>query len=76
VAELHSFDETLQGSPELHNALVTPAVASSRKKAVVARIADKLKLSQVTRNLLFVLVDRRRIASLPENRAVARNHIG
>src|SRR3954467_7280433 len=64
VAELRAFEATLRGSVELQNALITPAVAGSRKKAVVGRIADLLKLSQVSRNFLFVLVDRRRIASL------------
>ena len=66
VAELRAFEDVLSGSPELQNALLTPAVAGSRKKAVVGRIADKLQLSQITRNFLFVLVDRRRIASLSE----------
>src|SRR4051795_12236826 len=66
VAELRTFETTLRGSAELQNALITPAVPGSRKKAVVARIADLLKLSPVSRNFLFVLVDRRRIASLSE----------
>jgi F-type H+-transporting ATPase subunit delta len=64
VAELRSFETTLRGSVELQNALITPAVPGSRKKAVVGRIAGILQLSQVTRNFLYVLVDRRRIASL------------
>ncbi len=66
LAELRSFDEILRGSPELHNALVTPAVPGSRKKAVVSRIGDMLKLSRITRNFLFVLIDHRRIAQLTE----------
>jgi F-type H+-transporting ATPase subunit delta len=63
VAELRTFESTLHDSPELHTALVTPAIAGSRKKAVVARIADTLRLSRITRNFLFILVDHRRIAS-------------
>jgi F-type H+-transporting ATPase subunit delta len=66
VAELRSFEELLRGSAELHNALVTPAVAGSRKKAVVGRLADSLKLSRISRNFLFVLIDHRRIASLSD----------
>jgi F-type H+-transporting ATPase subunit delta len=64
VAELRAFEDALRGSAELRNALVTPAVPASRKKAVIGRIADVLKLSRVTRNFLFVLIDHRRIASL------------
>jgi F-type H+-transporting ATPase subunit delta len=64
VAELRAFESALGETPELHTALVTPAIAASRKKAVVARIAEMFRLSRITRNFLFVLVDHRRIASL------------
>jgi F-type H+-transporting ATPase subunit delta len=64
MAQLRSFETALRSSLELHNALVTPAVPGSRKKAVVGRIADILGLSRIARNFLFVLVDHRRIASL------------
>jgi F-type H+-transporting ATPase subunit delta len=64
LAELQAFENTLRDSPELQNALVTPAVPPNRKKAVVTRIADALGLSRISRNLLFVLIDHRRIASL------------
>ena len=53
-------------SRELQNALITPAVPASRKRAVVGRIADMLKLSPIARNFLFVLIDHRRIALLGE----------
>jgi F-type H+-transporting ATPase subunit delta len=66
VAELRSFGSALETSPELREALATPAVPSSRKKAVIGRIADVLGISRVARNFLFVLVDHRRIASLAE----------
>ncbi len=62
--ELRSFEEALQASTELQNALITPAVPGSRKKAVVNRVADVLELSKISRNFLFVLVDKRRITSL------------
>src|SRR5262245_12303091 len=66
LAELRSFESTLNESPELVNALITPAVPGSRKRAVVGRIADVLKLSRIPRNFLFVLVDHRRIAALSD----------
>ena len=66
VAELRSFDALLGGSADLQNALVTPAVPGSRKKAVVGRFADRLQLSRITRNFLYVLIDHRRIASLSD----------
>jgi F-type H+-transporting ATPase subunit delta len=66
VAQLRAFEAALRSSPELQNALVTPAVPGSRKKAVVGRIVDVLQLSGIARNFLFVLVDHRRIASLSD----------
>ncbi len=66
VSELQSFDQALHASAELHSALLTPAVPASRKKAAVGRIADVLRLSRITKNFLFVLIDHRRIGSLPE----------
>src|SRR5437667_12830780 len=66
LAEIRAFEGLMRASAELLNALVTPAVPAARKRAVVGRIADLLKLSRVSRNFLFVLVDRRRIASLSE----------
>jgi F-type H+-transporting ATPase subunit delta len=64
LAELRSFEAVLGSSQELHNALVTPAVSSGRKRAVVAKIGERIGASAVTRNFLFVLVDHRRIADL------------
>src|SRR5512137_501378 len=66
VAQLRAFEATLQGSRELREALSTPAVPNSRKRAVVGRLAGALGLAPVARNFLFVLVDHRRITSLPE----------
>jgi F-type H+-transporting ATPase subunit delta len=64
VTELRSFQATVAGSPELHNALITPAVPTARKRAVVGRIADMLQLSRISRNFLMILIDHRRIAAL------------
>ena len=66
VAELRSFEAVLQSSLELQNALTTPAVPVNRKRAVVGRFADLLKLSRISRNFLFVLIDHRRITSLSD----------
>jgi F-type H+-transporting ATPase subunit delta len=66
LAELRSFEAVMKGSSELHNALITPAVPGSRKRAVVAKIGALLKMSPVARNFLFVLVDHRRISDLSD----------
>jgi len=66
VAQLRAFEAALRSSLELQNALTTPAVPASRKRAVIGRIAAILQLSQIARNFLFVLVDHRRITLLTE----------
>ena len=66
LGELRAFESAIRESAELVAALETPAVSGSRKKAVVGRIADILKLSLVTRNFLFVLIDHRRTGSFGE----------
>ena len=64
LSELRGFAASWRDSVALQNALMSPAVPPARKRAVVGRIADMLKLSRVARNFLYVLIDRRRIAAL------------
>jgi F-type H+-transporting ATPase subunit delta len=66
LRELRSFEEVLHSSAELRNALTSPSVPPARKRAVVGRIGERLGVSRVARNFLFVLTDHRRIAILPE----------
>jgi len=66
VAELRGFEAILSQSQDLREALHTPAIAGSRKKAVIGRIADLLKLSRISRNFLLVLIGHRRIVLLGE----------
>jgi F-type H+-transporting ATPase subunit delta len=66
LAELRSFQEVLAESAELRNALTSPAVPPARKRAVVGGIGEKLGISRIARNFLFVLTDHRRIAMLAE----------
>ena len=61
LEELRSFEAALAESRPLREALATPAVPASRKRAVVGRIAAILGLSRIVCNFLFVLVDHRRI---------------
>src|ERR1035437_1200224 len=64
LTQLRAFESALAASRELENALTTPAVPVSRKRAVVGRIAGLLELSPIARNFLFVLIDHRRIVLL------------
>jgi len=62
--DLRQFAGLVASSPELSNALTTPAVPAARKRAVAGRLAEQLGFGPITRNFLFVLIDHRRIAEV------------
>lgn len=79
--ESHSFDalgreldraaETVAGSPELKSALENPVFPASKRRLVMEELARRLALSTPIRNLLLLLLDKGRIAALPD---IARAH--
>ena len=64
TAQLRAVDEMIETSNELKNALASPAVAPSRKRAVMARLIAPMNLSAQVRNFLFVVIDHRRVHQL------------
>ena len=62
--DLASFERALADSPELTNALASPAITKPRKRAVIERLGQSLGVSGVAKNFLFVLIDHRRMADL------------
>jgi F-type H+-transporting ATPase subunit delta len=66
LAQLRAFEGVVRESTDLYNALTTPAIPASRKRAVVARIGGLLNISQLARNFLYVLVDHRRIGEISD----------
>src|SRR5260370_10094350 len=68
LMELRSFEQMLQGTSELRNVLLSPAVPSAKKRAVVGQFAEMMPLSRTVKNFLFVLIDHRRIWMFPEMR--------
>ena len=64
TAQLQAVDEMIASSNELKNALASPAVAPSRKRAVMARLIAPMNLSAQVRNFLFVVIDHRRVHEL------------
>ena len=68
AAQLRSMEELMEQSDELRHALNSPAVRSSQKRAAIKRFAPQLGIVRLTQNLLFVLIDHRRIALLSQIR--------
>jgi len=65
LEQLRSISELISASTDLHVALLSPAVTQSRKRAVIARLLDPMGVSRPVRNFLFVVIDHRRVNSLP-----------
>jgi F-type H+-transporting ATPase subunit delta len=65
VGELESIAAMWESNHELRNALENPLVSHAAKKAVMGDLAARVGLSETTRHVLLLLVDRRRIRTLP-----------
>lgn len=68
LTQLRSMEQLLAESPDLRAALLTPAIPTSRKRAVVGKLADSLDCARIIRNFFFVLLDHKRVAQLSEIR--------
>lgn len=70
--ELERFADTLKGSPELRNALENPVFPLDKRRLVLDELARRLALSKTVRNFVMLLLDKGRIAALPDIARVYR----
>src|SRR5437763_2073215 len=68
LAQLRSMEQLLADSADLRADLLTPAIPTARKRAVIGRLADSLGCARIIRNFFFVLLDHKRMAHLSEIR--------
>jgi F-type H+-transporting ATPase subunit delta len=68
VPQLRAVDAIFQESLELRNAMLTPAIQNSRKRAVMAKLIEEAGGSTLIRNFTYVLIDHRRIGIIEEIR--------
>lgn len=64
ITQLHAVRDLIGGSAELRGALASPAVAPSRKRAVMRRLMEPMGLIPQVRNFIYVVIDHRRVESL------------
>jgi F-type H+-transporting ATPase subunit delta len=64
--QLAEFGAAYGESAELRNFLASPAVGREAKHGVIEKILARLGASKIIRNFLFVIVDHRRTAIVPE----------
>ena len=68
MAQLRAVEQMLGESLELRNALLTPAIQTSRKRAVMGKLLERIESPHLIRNFIFVVIDHRRIAMIGEIR--------
>ncbi|MES1262368.1 MAG: ATP synthase F1 subunit delta [Acidobacteriota bacterium] len=66
MQQLRSFDAAIKASPDLRTILASPAVSIARKRLVIRRIAEALRVERIILNFLLVLNDHRRAGALSE----------
>jgi F-type H+-transporting ATPase subunit delta len=68
VEQLRAVEELISGSAELRTALLTPAIQTSRKRAIVGTLLERMSISQLIRNFTFVVINHRRVTIMGEIR--------
>jgi F-type H+-transporting ATPase subunit delta len=68
TGDLEKFEQALAVSPDLRNAVQSPAVPRARKHAVLRHLAKDLSLMDLVRRFVMVLIDHRRVALIGEIR--------
>jgi F-type H+-transporting ATPase subunit delta len=68
LAQLSGVEALIQESPELRTALLTPAIQTSRKRAVMAKLLERIGASPLVRNFVYVVIDHRRIGAIGDIR--------
>lgn len=65
VEEMQRLADAYTSSPELRGAFADPLVAIQAKKAILGELGDRAGASATTKNVVGLLLERRRIAALP-----------
>jgi len=75
VAQVRGVEQLMAESWELRNAMLTPAIKISRKRAVMGRLLQEIQVSHLIRNFAFVLIDHRRIGMIGDIREAFELHL-
>jgi F-type H+-transporting ATPase subunit delta len=69
VAQIKTVEAMIATMPELRAVFATPAIQTSRKKAVMSRLAGSAAISSLVQNFLGVVISHKRIGQLSDIRA-------
>lgn len=66
LEQLRAFSQAYAESADLRNVLASPSVSVQEKQNLVVSIGERIGLARPVRNLLFVMMDHRRLNILDE----------
>jgi F-type H+-transporting ATPase subunit delta len=66
--QLKRVEDLMDSATELKHVMLSPAVASSKKRAVIQKLSGDLQLHRQVQNFIFVVIDHRRMHQLAEIR--------
>jgi F-type H+-transporting ATPase subunit delta len=77
---LQALKQVIEGSPDLRDVLSNPVYSKEQRRAIVAQLAEALKLDPEPASLLYLLADRNRLgylgAIVDTFRELADAHLG
>ena len=65
MEQLRQSAAMISASDDLRNALLSPAVSPSRKRAVIQKLTAEMSIHVKLRNFLYVVIDHRRVHEIP-----------
>ncbi len=65
ATDLDKLDRTIAENSELARLIASPVVTREQQAGAISQVAQKLDLSEITRNFLGVLASKRRLFALP-----------
>ena len=75
LKQLDAIQALIQGSPELREALLSPAISADQKKKAIVRLGGMVGLHPLMSNFLNVVTGRRRVALLGRIRNAFQAHL-
>ena len=75
VAQVTAVQGLIDQSAELRTALMTPAIPTSRKRAVMGKVMEQTGASPLVRNFIFVIINHRRIDAIGDIREALESEL-
>lgn len=64
LGQLETFHSLIDGSNELRNVLLSPAVDSTKKREIVREVGRRIGIAEPVRNFLYIVINHKRVELL------------